>query len=99
MSDSLCCIPGEMGTVVILVRVSIAVMKQHDQSSLGREGLIQLTLPHHCSSLKEDRAGTWRQELMQRPWRALLTGLLGLLSYRSQDHQPRDGHPQWAGLS
>jgi hypothetical protein len=31
------------------------------------------------------RARTWRQELMQRPWRMLLTGLL------SQDYQPRDG--------
>jgi hypothetical protein len=33
---------------------------------------------------------------MQRPWRVLLTGLLpmachSLLSYRTQDHQPRDG--------
>jgi hypothetical protein len=37
------------------------------------------------------RAGTWRQELMQRTWRVLLTGLLSLLSYRPQDYQPRDG--------
>jgi hypothetical protein len=42
------------------------------------------------------RAGTWRQELMQRPWRDVLywlasPGLLSLLSYRTQDHQPRDG--------
>jgi hypothetical protein len=29
------------------------------------------------------RAGTWRQEL--------LTGLLSLLSSRTQDYQPRDG--------
>jgi hypothetical protein len=29
------------------------------------------------------RVGTWGQELMQRPWRGL--------SYRFQDHQPRDG--------
>jgi hypothetical protein len=31
------------------------------------------------------RAGTWRQELMQRPWRELLTGLFSLawLSYRT----------------
>jgi hypothetical protein len=27
---------------------------------------------------------------MQRPWRVLLTGLLSLLSYGTQDHQPRD---------
>jgi hypothetical protein len=42
------------------------------------------------------RAGTWRQELMQRPWRDAAywlasPGLLSLLSYRTQDHQPRDG--------
>jgi hypothetical protein len=42
------------------------------------------------------RAGTWRQELMQRPWRDVLywlasPGLLSLLSYRTQDYHPRDG--------
>jgi len=36
------------------------------------------------------------QELMQRPWRDVTywlasPGLLSLLSYRTQDHQPRDG--------
>ena len=40
------------------------------------------------------RAGTWRQELMQRPWRVLLInclpGLFSLLSYRAQDYQLRD---------
>ena len=52
-----------------------------------------------------NRAGTWRQELMQRPWRSAAYrlashGLLNLLSYKIQDHQPRDtithngvGHP------
>ena len=40
-------------------------------------------------------AGTWRQELMQRPWKGAAywlapRGLLNLLSYRTQDHQPRD---------
>jgi hypothetical protein len=42
------------------------------------------------------RTGTWRQELMQRPWRDVTywlasPGLLSLLSYRTQDYQPRDG--------
>jgi hypothetical protein len=37
-----------------------------------------------------------KQELMQRPWRDVhywlaSPGLLSLLSYRTQDHQPRDG--------
>jgi hypothetical protein len=42
------------------------------------------------------RAGTWRQELMQRPWRDAAywlasPGLLSLLSDRTQDYQPGDG--------
>jgi hypothetical protein len=37
-----------------------------------------------------------KQELMQKPWRDVLywlasPGLLSLLSYRTQDYQPRDG--------
>ena len=40
------------------------------------------------------KAGTWRQELKQRPWRSTdywlaPHGLLSLLSYSYQDHQPR----------
>lgn len=43
-----------------------------------------------------NRAGTWRQELMQKPWRGdayLLAppGFLNLLSYRTLDQQPRGG--------
>ena len=41
------------------------------------------------------RVGTWRQELMQRPWMDAAywmasLGLFSLLSYRTQDYQPRD---------
>ena len=41
----------------------------------------------------ETQAG---QELMQRPWKGAAYwlahhGLLSLLSYRTQNHQPRDG--------
>jgi hypothetical protein len=66
---------------------------------LGRKGFIQLTLPCCCSSprksgleLKQVR----ELELMQRLWRDVLywlasPGLLSLLSYRTQDYQPRDG--------
>jgi hypothetical protein len=37
-----------------------------------------------------------KQELIQRPWRDVLywlasIGLLSLLSYKTQDYQPRDG--------
>lgn len=42
------------------------------------------------------RAGSWRQELMQRPWQGAAywfvpLGLFSLFSYRTQDHQPRCG--------
>jgi hypothetical protein len=42
------------------------------------------------------KAGTWRQELMQRPWRDVVYwftphGLLSLLSYSPYGHKPRDG--------
>jgi hypothetical protein len=69
------------------------------RSKLRRKGFIQLTLPSCCSSprksgleLKQVR----KQELMQKPWRDVLywlasTGLLSLLSYRTQDYLPRDG--------
>jgi hypothetical protein len=69
------------------------------KKQLGRKGFIQLTIPYCCLSprksgleLKQVR----KQELMQRPWRDVLywlasPDLLSLLSYRTQDHQPRDG--------
>jgi hypothetical protein len=43
-----------------------------------------------------NKTGAWRQELMQRPWNNAVYclvphGMLSLLSYRTQDHQPRDG--------
>lgn len=43
-----------------------------------------------------NRAGTRRQELVQRPQRSttywlVLHGLLRVLFYRTQDHQPRSG--------
>jgi hypothetical protein len=51
------------------------------------------------------RTGTWRQELMKRPWRNVTywlayPGLLSLLSYRTQDYQPvqRWHHLQWTLL-
>ena len=38
-----------------------------------------------------NRAGFWRQEPMQKLWRGAAPDLLSLLSYRTQDYQPRDG--------
>jgi hypothetical protein len=78
---------------------------------MGRKRLIQFTLSLPCSSLKEgqDRnsngAGSWRQELKQRPWWDAASWLvpLGLLSLffffnRIQGHQPR-GDPTHNGLA
>lgn len=33
----------------ILVKVTIAAMKHHDKSNLGKKGLIQFILPYHNS--------------------------------------------------
>jgi hypothetical protein len=64
------------------------------KKQLGRKGFIWLTLPYCCSSprksgleLKQVR----KQELMQRPWRDVpywlaSSGLLSLLTYRTQDY-------------
>lgn len=46
--------------ITILDRVTIAVMKQE-------KGLISFTCLYNGSS-RAVRAGTWQQELMQRPW-------------------------------
>jgi hypothetical protein len=72
--------------VCVLVRVTITVMKYHDETKASGEEtvyFIWFTLSHHNLSLKEvskgiqNRTRTWRQELMQRSWRGAvqLTGL------------------------
>ena len=40
------------------VRGSVTVMKQYDQSNVGRKEFTWLLLPHHYSLLKEVRTGT-----------------------------------------
>jgi hypothetical protein len=65
--------------MIVLVRVSIAVRKHHDQkASWGENGLfgLRLQIIDGNQDRVSRRAETWRQELMQRPWRVLLTGLL-----------------------
>jgi len=69
------------------------------KSKSGRKGFIQLTLPHCCSSPEEVRTGTHAgqeagadAEAMEGCFLLLASpGSLSLLSYRTQDHQPRDG--------
>jgi len=58
----------------VFVGVCIAAMKHHDQSKLGRKGFVPLQFIQHCvtegsQDRNSNRAGTWRQELMQRLWR------------------------------
>ena len=65
------------------------------KNKLGRKGFIELTLPC-CSSSVLELKQVRKQELMQRPWRDISywlasPGLLSLFSYRTQEHQPRDG--------
>ena len=50
-----------------------------------------LLIIEQCQNWNTNRAGTWRQELMQRPWRGAahqydFLGLLKLLSKRNQAH-------------
>jgi hypothetical protein len=54
------------------------------------------TAVHHQRKSGLELKQVRKQELMQRPWRDVLywlasPGLLSLLSYRTQDYQPRDG--------
>jgi hypothetical protein len=63
------------------------------KKQLGRKGFIWLALPYCCSSSRKsglELKQVTKQELIQRPWLAS-PGLLSLLSYRTQDYQPRDG--------
>jgi hypothetical protein len=93
-------------------RVTIAVidtMTKATWEGKGSFGLYFLITAHHQrkSGRNLNRAGSWRQELMQRPYKMLLTyclvppGLLILLSYSTQSHSPGDdtthnglSHPQ-----
>ena len=92
----------------VFIRVLIAALKHHEQKASWGERiyltyiLTSLFIIEGSQDRNLNRAGTWGQELMQRPWTGaayLLAphGLLSLLSYRTQDHQPRDG-PTHNGL-
>jgi hypothetical protein len=68
------------------------------KKQLRRKGLIQLTLPYCCSSPKEVRTGIPAgqeagadAEAMEGCYLLASPGFLSLLSYITQDYQPRDG--------
>lgn len=46
----------------VFMRVSIAVMKHHDQSNCGRNEFVWLILPYHCSISKEVRTRIQMEE-------------------------------------
>lgn len=66
----------------------MSVIKHHDQNQLRDESV-------YFSSHEESEGRTWKQELMERPWRVLLTDLLFMaysacfLIVPTQGHQPR----------
>jgi hypothetical protein len=61
---------GEFIRINCCLRVSIAVMKHCDQKQ-GGKGLVGLLshIKEGSQDRNSNRAGTWRQELMQKPWR------------------------------
>jgi hypothetical protein len=84
----------------VLVRVSIPAQTSWPRSKLGRKGLIQLTHPHCCSSLKEVRTGTQAgqeagadAEAMEGCYLLVCFSWLAQLAFfnRTQDYQPRNG--------
>lgn len=62
------CACGSQRLGICFDSISITVVEYHEQKQLGEEGvcfsLFQFIV---TPSLREDRAVTWRQELIQRP--------------------------------
>ena len=80
-----------------IVPVTITSLTRHHEH-LGEKGLFypqfHMTVHYQSSeSGNSSKAGTWRQELMQRPWRGAAYwlaphSLLSPLSYRTPNHLP-----------
>jgi hypothetical protein len=75
-------------------------MKHYNHKQLGEERVYlgpaspSQVITGGSQDRNSGRAGTWRQELMQRPWRGSACwlashGLLSLFSYTAQDQKPR----------
>ena len=85
------------------IRLTSVLVSVHSSKTLRKEDQIYssytstlLFITKGSQDRNSHRAETWRQELMQRPWRSAAywlasPGLLSLLSYRTQGHQPRGG--------
>ena len=87
---------------LVLVRVSIPAQNIMNKKQVGEERVYSpytstlLFITKGSQNWNSHRVETRRQELMQKPWRDAAywlasPGLLRLLSYRTQELQPRDG--------
>lgn len=74
------------------------MMKYYDQKQVvGAKGLFgcsSLFIIEGSQDMNSKKAGTWRREMIQEPWRGAAyclapRGLLRLLSYGLQNHLPR----------
>ena len=68
--------------------LSSVMINTKTKTNLEQRGVIWLTRPHHSSGTQ---AGTWRQELKQRPWGNaaywfVLYSLLNLFSFSMRSH-------------
>ena len=74
--------------VIVLVGVSIAVPKHHDQKQRGEERIISSynCLWGHTSSLKEVGVDTWRQEAEAMEVYCLLASSSGIIPPASLDN-------------
>ena len=88
---------ASLAKMCLLVKAVIVVIRTpQSKATWGEDFFLWFMLPHHCWSLKEVRTGTPAgEELPQSSGRGAAYwlaahGLLSLISYRTQDHQPRD---------
>jgi len=81
------------------------VINTSAKRNMERRGILSShSFSHEEKAGQELQAGTWRQELMPRPWRVLLTDLLPMAcsaAFLQNPGPPAQGwpRPQWAGLS
>ena len=87
----------------VLVTVCIPAQTIMTKKRVGEESVYSVYISTLLFIIKGSQdwnsrwAGTWRQELTQRPWRGTAywlasPGVLSLLSYRTQKYQPRDNN-------
>lgn len=93
---------GDGDKKVIFVRVSVTVLLLllllhiYQKQLVGRKHFFQFTVPHFNRSLKEVKAGTWKQKTKWKLWQntaywLVPHGFLSLLYYTIQDYHTRGG--------